>query len=65
MVKGWVFSLLPALPGFLLTVPGLGLMGAYLRMVARWLDQAELFVRWSLNIRCSATGVSCEACRDI
>jgi hypothetical protein len=62
MVRGLVCSLLPTLPGFLLTVQGLGLMGAYLRIVARWLDQAELFGRRSLNIRCVATGASCEAC---
>jgi hypothetical protein len=65
VVTGLVCLLFPPVPRFLLTVQGLGLMGADLRIVARWLDQAELFVRRSLNIRCGTTGASCEACRDV
>jgi hypothetical protein len=51
VVLGVVFALLPVLPGFLLTVPGLGLLSARLRIVARALDRAELFIRRSLDQR--------------
>jgi hypothetical protein len=47
VVIGVIFALLPVLPGFVLIVPGLGLLSARVRIVARSLDQAELFIRQS------------------
>lgn len=45
VVTGLLLSLPPGVPGFLLTIPGLGLLAARSHMIARWLDRAELFLR--------------------
>jgi hypothetical protein len=51
LVAGLLLSLPPGVPGFLLWVPGLGLLAARFRLLARWLDRSELIIRRVLRIR--------------
>lgn len=42
---GLILSLPPGVPGFLLWIPGFGMLAARSRTVARWLDHGELWLR--------------------
>lgn len=42
---GLFLSLPPGFPGFLLWLPGFGILAARSRPLARWLDQGELWLR--------------------
>lgn len=42
---GLALSLIPGVPGFLFTLPGLGLLATQSHTLARWLDRAELALR--------------------
>ena len=42
---GLFLSLPPGIPGFLLWIPGFGILAARSRALARWLDQGELWLR--------------------
>lgn len=45
VTAGLVLSIPPGLPGFLLWIPGLGLLVARLRVLATSLDRGELWLR--------------------
>jgi hypothetical protein len=45
VVVGVALSIPPGVPGFLITLPGLGLLATQSRTLARWLDRAELKLR--------------------
>ena len=45
LTAGLVLSIPPGLPGFLLWIPGLGLLVARLRVLAALLDRGELWLR--------------------
>lgn len=49
VITGSLLSIPPGVPGFLVTIPGLGLIASRLRLVAVTLDRAEIAVRASLN----------------
>jgi hypothetical protein len=45
VVVGVALPIPPGVPGFLVTLPGLGLLATQSRALARWLDRAELRLR--------------------
>jgi UPF0716 family protein affecting phage T7 exclusion len=45
IAAGLILSIPPGVPGFLLWIPGIGLLAARFRALAAGLDRAELFLR--------------------
>jgi hypothetical protein len=45
LLLGFVFSLLPVLPGFIFAIPGLAILASRAKFVAVALDQCEVLIR--------------------
>jgi len=45
LVVGVFFSVAPAIPGFVLVLPALGILVSEIKLLAVWLDRAEVLIR--------------------